>query len=122
MRPSWSDLMPSTILAFFVTGFVVLRYNLDLSHDLLSISLTAGSSEAIGLYLFQNQRRNYRKWQKHPTVFPNPMGGGIVIHYMMRNWQNELELMDQPLLGRWNRQLKKLDHLNKKRKHGSHAD
>jgi hypothetical protein len=48
------------------------------------------SSEVVILYLFQNQRKNEKEFQKHPVSFPNPEGGGILGEYVNRPWQSEL--------------------------------
>ncbi len=107
-----SDVMASTMIAFFAAVVVSLVYRLDW---LSLLGITVGL-DGLFLYLFQNQSKNYRKWRKHPTVFPNPMGGGIVGEYMLRPWQNELDSMGQPKLEKTSdRELKKLDRMSKRR-------
>ncbi len=107
-----SDIMASTMIAFFAAVVVSLVYRLDW---LSLLGITVGL-DGLFLYLFQNQSKNYRKWSKHPTVFPNPRGGGIVGEYMLRPWQNELDSMGQPKLEKTSdRELKKLDRMSKRR-------
>ncbi len=106
-----AEIMASTMIAFFAAVVVSLLYRLNW---LSLLGITVGL-DGLFLYLFQNQSKNYRKWSKHPTVFPNPMGGGIVGEYMLRPWQNELESMGQPKLGGSNRELKKLDRISKRK-------
>ena len=106
-----SDIMASTMIAFFAAVVVSLVYRLDW----LSLLVITVGLDGLFLYLFQNQSKNYRKWSKHPTVFPNPMGGGIVGEYMLRPWQSELDSMGQPKLETSDRELKKLDRMSKRR-------
>lgn len=90
MLKNKGDLLASLFIAVLVSGFFDLIYNISASSGwpiLLTISV---ASFLVSLYLLQNQRKNQRKWEKHPTVFPNPQGGGILGEYMERPWQNEL--------------------------------
>ncbi len=42
------------------------------------------------MFLMRNREKNLKKWEKHPTTFPNPLGGGLIGEYMKRPWQREL--------------------------------
>jgi hypothetical protein len=95
LRPHRSEALASVVFSFLVTGLFVLLYNLDLVRSwMLLVGIWAGS-EAVILYLLQNQRKNEKKFRKHPVAFPNPEGGGLVGEYMMRPWQNELTELEQ---------------------------
>ena len=68
------------------------------------------------LFLLGNQSKNYRKWRKHPTTFPNPPGGGILGEYQLRPWQNELKEMGGGTETKGEeREIKKLDRVSKKK-------
>lgn len=56
----------------------------------LGIALTLA-----GYYLLENQRKNMVKFRKHPTTFPNPLGGGLIGEYMKRPWYEELAQLGQ---------------------------
>ncbi|HEV2119099.1 MAG TPA: hypothetical protein VGS11_03175 [Candidatus Bathyarchaeia archaeon] len=90
LRPRRSEALASVFLAFVATGLLVLLYDLDpVRNWTLLVGVWAGS-EAVVLYLLQNQRQNEREFQKHPVSFPNPEGGGILGEYVNRPWQSEL--------------------------------
>ena len=110
-----SDLIASTMLALFFTWLVSLRYTIDLATGWPYLLTTSIIFDGVILFLLQNQAKNYRKWDKDRTVFPNPMGGGIVGEYMMRPWHNELDLMGQPKMERWNKQIEKLDRMSRRK-------
>ena len=115
MRFRTSEILASTLAALLLTWIVSLRYAVDFANAwpwLLGITVAFDGGF---LFLLQNQSKNYRKWNKHPTVFPNPMGGGIVGEYMMRPWQNELAMMGQPKLERRSNELKKLDRISRRK-------
>jgi hypothetical protein len=90
LRPRRGETLASVFVAFIATGLIVLVYNLDpIRNWTLLVGVWIGS-DAVILYLLQNQRRNEKEFQKHPVSFPNPEGGGILGEYMNRPWQNEL--------------------------------
>jgi len=90
LRPKRGEAIGSVFFAFIATGLIVLVYNPDpISNWTLLAGIWAGS-EAVILYLFQNQRQNEKEFQKHPVSFPNPEGGGILGEYVNRPWQSEL--------------------------------
>jgi hypothetical protein len=106
-----SDVIISTIFAFLSAALASFLFRLDWPW-ILFLALIL---DLLFLYLLQNQAKNERKLSKHPNVFPNPMGGGILGQYMLRPWQNELARMGQPKGESWNRELKKLDRMSRKR-------
>ena len=81
-----SDLIISTIIALFAAWLTSVLYNLAWFW-ILGLTIVF---DPLFLFLLRNQSKNYRKWSKHPTTFPNPVGGGIVGEYMLRPWQNEM--------------------------------
>lgn len=83
------DLLASAFIAVVASGFFGLIYNVGANGWPIIIAISLASF-LVSFYLFRNQRKNQRKWEKHPTVFPNPQGGGILGEYMERPWQNEL--------------------------------
>ncbi len=90
LRPKRGEAIASVLFAFTATGLIVLLYNLNPFNSWsLLVGVWAGS-EALILYLLQNQRKNEKEFQKHPVSFPNPEGGGILGEYVNRPWQNEL--------------------------------
>jgi len=100
LRPRRGEAIGSVFFAFIATGLIVLVYNVDpISNWTLLAGIWAGS-EAVILYLLQNQRQNEKEFQKHPVSFPNPEGGGIVGQYVLRPWQNELAELGQRYPGK----------------------
>src|SRR3989475_7997649 len=90
LRPKRGEVIASVLFAFTATGLIVLLYSLNPCNSWALLVGIWASSEALMLYLLQNQRRNEKKFQKHPVSFPNPEGGGILGEYVNRPWQNEL--------------------------------
>ncbi len=90
LRPKTGEAIASVFFSFIATGLIVLVYNLDPFRNWTLLVGVWASSEAVILYLLQNQRKNEKKFQKHPVSFPNPEGGGILGQYMNRPWQSEL--------------------------------
>jgi hypothetical protein len=109
LRPQKNEALASVFFSFLVTGFVVLLYNLDPARSWMSLVGIWAVSEAVILYLLQNQRKNEKKFRRHPVAFPNPEGGGIVGQYMMRPWQNELTELEQRYPRKKKRHQKKED-------------
>ncbi len=90
LKVAKGDLVASFFLAVFITGFYGLIYNINPEIGwpiLITIGLI---SFHISAYIFQNQRKNQRKWEKRPITFPNPVGGGILGVYVERPWYSEL--------------------------------
>ncbi len=79
------------ITGIFVGGLASLLYNTDLTGSLLLGSL-AGLAMVL---LMKNQQKNVKEWEKHPTTFPNQLGGGLVGEYVKRPWQQELAQLGQ---------------------------
>src|SRR5712692_2260005 len=90
MRVTNSELVTSFILGLVVTGFFAFLYNLDPATSWPLLTLIGFGSFSFSAYVFQNQRKNQIEWEKHPTTFPNPAGGGIVGVYIERPWYAEL--------------------------------
>ncbi len=90
LRPKRGEATASVLFAFTATGLIALLYNLNPINSWALLVGVWASSEALILYLLQNQRRNEKKFQKHPVSFPNPEGGGILGEYVNRPWRNEL--------------------------------
>lgn len=90
MRVKASDIVISTIGAVLAAALVSLLYNLGW-YWILGLAVVF---DLLILFLLENQSKNYRKWSKHPTTFPNPSGGGILGQYQLRPWQNELKDMN----------------------------
>jgi len=90
LRPKGGEAIGSVLLAFMATGLISLLYNLNPFNSGALLLGVWVSSEIVALYLFQNQRKNEKEFQKHPVSFPNPEGGGILGEYMNRPWQSEL--------------------------------
>jgi hypothetical protein len=84
------DLIASSFLALFVTGFFGLLYNISPNGGWPVLTTIGLLSFLISVYLLQNQRKNRRKWEKRPVTFPNPEGGGILGLYTERPWYSEL--------------------------------
>ncbi len=91
LRPKRGEAIASVLFAFTATGLVALLYNLNPFNSWVLLVGVWASSEALMLYLLQNQRKNEKKFQKHPVSFPNPEGGGILGEYVNRPWHNELD-------------------------------
>ena len=112
MRFKASDIAISTISALVAAAVTSLVYNLDWRW-ILGLTLIF---DPVILFLLRNQSRNYRKWRKHPTTFPNPTGGGILGQYQLRPWQNELKEMGGGTETKEEvREIKKLDRISKKK-------
>lgn len=92
LRPRLGEIFGGVILSFLMTGFFALLYSIE---NPLIISGMWTTFLTIIVYLFQNQRKNEKEFQKHPVTFPNPEGGGIVGQYIYRPWQNELAELDK---------------------------
>ena len=90
MRIAKGDLIASLFLAVFITGFFGLLYNINPNGGLPILATIGLLSFFISAYLMQNQRKNQKKWEKRPTTFPNPEGGGILGVYVERPWYSEL--------------------------------
>ena len=90
LRPERGEAVASVLFAFTATGLIALLYNLNPFNSWALLVGVWASSEALILYLLQNQRKNEKKFQKHPVSFPNPEGGGILGEYVNRPWHNEL--------------------------------
>src|SRR6267378_151995 len=74
LRPRRSEALVSVFFAFIATGLIVLVYNLD---PFLNWTLLAGvwaGSEAVILYLLQNQRQNEKKFQRTSSKLSQPRG------------------------------------------------
>jgi len=107
LRPRRGEAIASVFFGFVATGLIVLVYNLDL---LLSWPLLVGvwaGSQAVMLYLLQNQRKNEKKFQKRPVSFPNPEGGGLLGEYMNRPWHSELAELGRRYPGKKTKEQKK---------------
>jgi len=107
LRPRRGEAIASVFFGFVATGLIVLVYNLDL---LLSWPLLVGvwaGSQAVMLYLLQNQRKNEKKFQKRPVSFPNPEGGGLLGEYMNRPWYSELAELGRRYPGKKTKEQKK---------------
>jgi len=111
LRPTASDVIVSTVFAFLSAALASFLFRLEL----VWILFLALVLDLLFLYLLQNEAKNERKLSKHPSVFPNPMGGGILGQYMLRPWQNELAQMGHLKSERWNLELKNLDRMSRKR-------
>jgi hypothetical protein len=92
LRWKASDIGGSTVLALLLAALVGFLYRIDWPW-ILGLTLAV---DPVILFVLRNQSKNYRKWSKHPTTFPNPAGGGILGEYMMRPWQNELAATREP--------------------------
>ena len=90
LRPRRGEAFASVFFAFTATSLIVLVYNLDPIRNWALLAGVWASSEAVILYLLQNQRKNEKEFQKHPVAFPNPEGGGILGEYVNRPWHSEL--------------------------------
>jgi len=109
LRPKRGEAIGSVFFAFIATGLIVLVYNLDLVSNWTLLAGIWIGSEAVILYLLQNQRQNEKKFQKHPVSFPNPEGGGILGEYINRPWQSELAELGQRYPGKKTKKHKKED-------------
>jgi hypothetical protein len=72
-----------------------LLYNLHPVRDIPILVPVALALTLATYYLLKNQRRNMVKFRKHPTTFPNPLGGGLIGEYMKRPWREELAQLAQ---------------------------
>ena len=90
MRVAKGDLIASLFLAVFITGFFGLLYNVNPGSGWPILTTIGLLSFLVSAYLLQNQRKNQKKWEKRPTTFPNPEGGGILGTYCERPWYSEL--------------------------------
>ena len=81
-----SDVIVAAIISLFAAWLTSVLYNLAWFW-ILGLTIVF---EPVFLFLLRNQSKNYRKWSKDPTTFPNPTGGGILGEYMLRPWQNEM--------------------------------
>ena len=107
-----SDLAASTIIALLAAALASLLYNLNWPW-ILGLTVVF---DPVFLFLLRNQSKNYRKWSKHPTTFPNPTGGGILGQYQLRPWQNELKEMGGGTETKGEeREIRKLDRISRKR-------
>lgn len=112
MRVKASDIAISTIGAVLAAALVSLLYSLDW-YWILGLAVVF---DLLILFLLQNQSKNYRKWSKHPTTFPNPSGGGILGQYQLRPWQNELKDMSHRTETKGEeREIRKLDRISRKK-------
>ena len=107
LRPRQGEAIASVFFAFIASGLVVLVYNLDPIRNWLLLVGVWAASDAVVLYLLQNQRQNEKEFQKHPVTFPNPEGGGILGEYMNRPWQNELSELGRRYPGKKAKKQKK---------------
>jgi hypothetical protein len=109
LRPRKSEAFASIFFSFLVTGLLVLLYNIDpVRNWTLVVGIWIGS-DAVILYILQNQRKNEKEFRKHPVSFPNPEGGGIVGEYINRPWQNELAELGRRYPGKKGKRQKKED-------------
>ena len=90
LRVTKGELAISLALGIVVTGFIALLYSVDPATSWPILTLIGVGSFGFSAYVFQNQRKNQIKWEKHPTIFPNQEGGGIVGVYIERPWYAEL--------------------------------
>jgi hypothetical protein len=90
LRHRRGEAVASVLFAFIATGLIALLYDLSPFNSWALLGGVWASSEVVILYLFQNQRKNEKEFQKHPVSFPNPEGGGILGEYVNRPWQSEL--------------------------------
>jgi hypothetical protein len=109
LRPRRGEAIGSVFFAFIATGLIVLVYNLDPISNWPLLAGIWGGSEAVILYLFQNQRQNEKEFQKHPVSFPNPEGGGILGEYVNRPWHSELAEIGRRYPGKKTKKHKKED-------------
>ena len=82
---------PGFIVGFLSTalvaaGFAILIYNAAFPVALM-VGVVFGG---LMVFLMNNREKNLKKWEKHPTTFPNQLGGGIVGEYVKRPWMREL--------------------------------
>ncbi|HZY48111.1 MAG TPA: hypothetical protein VFE96_09980 [Candidatus Bathyarchaeia archaeon] len=100
LRPRKSEIAGSLLLSLLVTWVLDLFYNLDPAQNLPLLLAIGATSTVVILYLLQNQRKNEKEFQKHPVMFPNPEGGGILGEYVNRPWRNELAELGQRYPGK----------------------
>lgn len=90
MKVAKGDLIASFFLAALITGFYGLIYNMSIESGWPILTTVGLLSFLVSAYLFQNQKKNQKKWEKRPVTFPNPEGGGILGLYTERPWYSEL--------------------------------
>jgi hypothetical protein len=90
LKVAKGDLIASVFLAFVLSGFFGLVYNINPEGGWPILTTIGLLSFSLSAYLLQNQRKNQRKWEKRPITFPNPEGGGILGLYTERPWYSEL--------------------------------
>ena len=90
MKVAKGDLIASVFLAFVLSGFFGLIYNINPEGGWPILTTIGLLSFSLSAYLLQNQRKNQRKWEKRPITFPNPEGGGILGLYTEHPWYSEL--------------------------------
>ena len=90
-----AELSASVLFALVATVMVSLYFNLDPTRN-LPVLFTLATALTLGcFYLLENQHKNMVKFRKHPTTFPNPLGGGLIGEYMKRPWREELAQLAQ---------------------------
>ena len=77
--------------ALVATGLAILLYNAALPVALV-VGIVFGG---LMVFLMNNREKNMKKWEKHPTTFPNPLGGGLIGEYVKRPWMRELAELGQ---------------------------
>jgi len=90
LKVAKGDLIGSFFLAVFIALFYDLLYDINIGSGWPILAAIGLISFLISAFLFQNQRKNQRKWEKRPITFPNPEGGGILGVYVERPWYSEL--------------------------------
>jgi len=90
LKVAKGDLIASVFLAFVLSGFFGLVYNINPEGGWPILTTIGLLSFSLSAYLLQNQRKNQRKWEKRPITFPNPESGGILGLYTERLWYSEL--------------------------------
>jgi Kef-type K+ transport system membrane component KefB len=63
LRPKTGEAIASVFFSFIATGLIVLVYNLDPFRNWTLLVGFWASSEAVILHLFQNQRKNEKKFR-----------------------------------------------------------
>ncbi len=95
LRLTNGELVTSLVLGVTGTAFIAFLYSLDPTANWPLLTVIGISSFGFSAYIFQNQRKNQKEWEKHPTTFPNQEGGGIIGPYIERPWYNELAELGQ---------------------------
>ena len=78
-------------ISLFTMTLVSLYYNPPLE----TITVIGILSGLVGVALLRNRDKNLRKTDGHESVFPNPLGGGLMTLYIYRPWMRELAEMDR---------------------------